>query len=218
MVMEPADVLESVRQDLAPAGDNRLVPLVAAGRLPRERVAWLAAEESRVVRSDRRAFLQLAARFPEPPVGDFFAGLAQSESLALGKLAGLTAALGWSERDVEAYDPRPGCQAYAHYVTWLALNGACADVVVALVANFAAWGGYCREIAEGLRRHYGMDNEAVGFFDMFATPVAEFEQQTLAVVRASVGSDGPSESARRMAKMVQAYELWFWNTLAEGVT
>lgn len=218
MTVKPADLLESVRRELAPAqGGNLLVPLVAQGRLPRERIAWLAAEEHRIVRSDRRSFLQLAARFPEPPVGDFFIALAQGEDLALGKLTGLAAALGWSERDVEAYEPRPGCQAYAHYMAWMALNGASPDVVVALVANFAAWGGYCRAVAEGLRRHYGLGDEAVGFFDFFGTPVPEFEQQTLAVVQASVGPAGPSEPARRMARVVQAYELSFWNTLAEGV-
>jgi hypothetical protein len=200
---QPADVLESVRSELAPAErGNRLVPLVAEGRLPRERIAWLAAEEY---------------RFPEPPAGDFFVGLAQGETLALARLIDLAAALGWSVRDIEAYEPRPGCQAYAHYVAWMALNGARPDVVVALVANFAAWGSYCRAIADGLRRNYGLAGEAVGFFDLFATPVPGFDEQALAVVQASVGADGPSESARRMARTVQAYELSFWNTLAEGV-
>ena len=52
---------------------------------------------------------------------------------------------------------------------------------------------------------------------MFATPVPEFEEQTQAVVRANAGTSGPTESARRMARQVQAYELLFWNTLAEGV-
>ncbi len=218
MTRQPADALESVRSELAPAeGGNRLVPLVAEGRLPRERIAWLAAEESRIAHSDRRSFLQLAARFPEPPAGEFFAGLAQGESLALAKLTDLAAALGWSAADIDAYEPQPGCQAYAHYVAWMALNGARPDVVIALVANFAAWGGYCRAIADGLRRHYDLADEAVGFFDLFATPAPELEQQALAVVQASIGTGGPSQSARRMARLVQAYELSFWNTLAEGV-
>jgi TENA/THI-4/PQQC family len=217
MTGQPADVLESLRGELAPvAGGNRLVPLIASGALPRERIAWLAAEEYRIVHSDRRSFIHLAARFPDPPAADFFIGLAQGESLALARLIDLAAALGWSVPDLEAYEPRPGCQAYAHYVAWMALNGTQPDVIVALVANFAAWGGYCQAIADGLRRHYGLADEAVGFFDMFATPAPAFEEQTRAVVRSSVGPDGPSESARRMARALQACELSFWNTLAEG--
>ena len=215
---QPADALEAVRAELAPAeGSNRLVPLVTEGRLPRERIAWLAAEEYRIGRSDRRSFLHLASRFPDPPTGDFFVGLAQSETIALAKLVDLAAAVGWSVRDLEEYEPRPGCQAYAHYVAWMALNGAQSDVVIALVANFAAWGGYCGAVADGLRRHYGLTDEALGFLDLFATPVPEFEEQTLAVVQANTGTAAPAESARRMARQVQAYELSFWNTLAEGV-
>ena len=88
--------------------------------------------------------------------------------------------------------------------------------MIALVANFAAWGGYCGAVADGLRRHYGLTGEALGFLDMFAAPVPEFEEQTLAVVRANAGTGVPSAPARRMARQVQAYELSFWNTLAEG--
>jgi TENA/THI-4/PQQC family len=211
-------LLEVVRSELAPAeGANRLVPLVAEGRLPPERLAALAGEEYRIIHSDRRSFLVLAARFPEPPAVDFFVGLAQGETLALSKLLAFAAALGLDEAALQAYEPRPGCQAYPAYVAWLALNGSQADAALALVANFAAWGSYCGAVAEGLRRHYAMDDEAVGFFDFFATPVPEVEAQASAVAQASLRAGEPPPSARRHARLVQAYELMFWNTLAEGV-
>jgi thiaminase len=213
------DALELVRRELAPAeGGNRLVPLVAEGRLPRERLAAIAGEEYRIIASDRRSFLLLAARFPEPPAGEFFTGLAQGENLALPLLVAYAGALGWDEKDLQAYEPQAGCQAYAAYVAWLALNGSKEDVALALVANFAAWGSYCASVAAGLRRHYGLDDEACRFFDFFATPVPEVEQQALAVAEASLEAGEPPESARRHARLVQAYELMFWNTLAEGVS
>ena len=210
--------LETVRRELAPAeGANRLVTLVADGRLPLERLAALAGEEYRIIRSDRRSFLVLAARFPDPPAVDFFVGLAQGETLALGRLLDLAAALGMDEAALEDYEPLPGCQAYPAYVAWLALNGSEADVALALVANFAAWGGYCGAVAEGLRRHYQLDDRAIGFFDFFATPVPEVEAQASAVAAAGLEGGEPPASARRHARLVQAYELLFWNTLAEGV-
>jgi thiaminase len=212
------DALELVRRQLAPAeGANRLVPLVAEGRLPRERLAALAGEEYRIIASDRRSFLVLAARYPEPPAGDFFTGLAQGENLALPLLVAFAGALGLGEKDLRAYEPKAGCQAYAAYVAWLALNGSQGDVALALVANFAAWGSYCAALADGLRRNYGLDDEACRFFDFFAAPVPEVEQQALAVAEASLEAGQPPESARRHARLVQAYELMFWNTLAEGV-
>ena len=215
----PLDLLERIRRELAPAeGANRLVPLVASGRLPRERLAALAGEEYRIIRSDRRSFLLLAARFPDPPAVDFFTGLAQGESLALAQLLTFASALGMDRSDLEAYEPQPGCQAYPAYVAWLALNGSQGDVALALIANFAAWGSYCAAVAAALRSHYGLDDEACGFFDFFATPVPEVEQQALAVAQASVDTGDPPAGARRHARLVQAYELMFWNTLAEGIS
>jgi thiaminase len=214
----PHDLLERIRRELAPAeGGNRLVPLVTEGRLPRERLTALAGEEYHIIRSDRRSFLALAARFPEPPAAEFFTGLAAGETLALGHLMDYAAGLGMDEGDLEQYEPQPGCQAYAAYVAWLALNGARGDVALAIIANFAAWGSYCEAVAKALRARYGLDDKTCAFFDFFATPVPEVEQQALAVAQASVEAGEPPQLARRYARLIQAYELDFWNTLAADI-
>jgi hypothetical protein len=215
---DPLDLLEEIRRELAPAErGNRLVPLVAEGRLPRERLAALAGEEYTIIRSDRRSFLVLAAKFPEPPAGEFFTGLAAGETLALGHLMDLAAALGMDQGDLDRYEPQPGCQAYPGFVSWLALNGARGDVALALIANFGAWGSYCGSVAGSLRSQYGFDDKACGFFDFFATPVPEVEDQAVAVATAAAAAGEPPILARRYARLIQAYELGFWNTLADSI-
>jgi thiaminase len=212
------ELLDRIRRELAPEeGANRLIPLVESGRLPLERLVWLAGEEYRIIRSDRRSFLLLASRFVEPPAVDFFTGLAQGEALALDKLLTFARAIDVEQSDLEAYEPKPGCQAYAAYVAWLALNGSQGEVALALIANFAAWGSYCAAVSAALRGRYKLDAEACGFFDFFATPVPEVEEQAVAVAEASVDAGEPPVDAVRLARMVQAYELMFWNTLAEGI-
>ncbi len=212
----PQDLLERIRRELAPAeGGNRLVPLIASGRFPRERLGAIAAEQYRIIPSDRRSLLFLAARFPEPPAGDFFAGLAAGDGLAFPKLLAFASGVGWSDQDLRNYEPRPGCQAYPSFLAWLALNASSGDAAIAMIANFAAWGGYCAAIAAALRSDYGLDDETCGFFDFFATPVPEIEAQALAVAQASIDAGEPPQSARQLARRVQAYELLFWNTLAE---
>jgi thiaminase len=219
MTNDGLDLLEMVRRELAPAeGANRFVQLVSEGRLPSERLAAVAGEEYWIGESDRRSFLHLAARFPEPPAVDFFLGLAAVEIPARSQLLRYAAALGLGEQDLQAYEQKPGCQAYASHVAWLALNGSLTDVSLALVANFAAWGSYCGAVAQGLRRHYGLKDEDVEFFDFFAEPAPEVEQLAGAVARHSLGTASAlPDSTRRHARLVQAYELMFWNTLAEGV-
>lgn len=220
MTDDEPGLLDMVRRELAPAqGANRFAQLVSEGRLPAARLADLAGEEYWIGDSDRRSFLHLAARFPQAPAADFFLGLAASETPARTMLLRYASALGLTEQDLRAYEQKPGCQAYASHVAWLALNGSQSDACLALVANFAAWGSYCGEVAGGLRRHYGLNDQDVEFFDFFATPAPEVEQLASVVARHSLGAAGTlPDSTRRHARLIQAYELMFWNTLAEGVS
>jgi TENA/THI-4/PQQC family protein len=216
MTRSAQELLDKIRQELAPDEDaNRFVPLVAQGTAPLSAIAALAAEEQRIVASDWRSLLALAARAPEPAARGFFAGLAQGESLVLPMLTPLAAAAGFDEVALRTYQPKPGCQAYPAYVAWLALNAEPAAAVLAIVANFDAWGEYCATIAQALRKHYAFTDEACAFFDFFATPAPELEAQALAAVQAGLDAGVPLDGAREHGRLLQSYELMFWNTLAD---
>lgn len=219
MTRTAREILDAASAELAPAEkDNRLVPLIASGAAPRSVFATIAAEESRIVRSDWRSFLTLAARCTEENSRELFAGLAAGEALALGQLDKLVAATGLDDAALAEYQPMAGCQAYPAYMAWLALLGEPADVVVALIANFAAWGSYCATIAGAMREHYGFDDEACGFFDFFATPVPEIEAQAVAALQAGIDAGRHSGEAFTYGRLFQSYELMFWNTIADTAT
>jgi thiaminase len=160
---------------------NRFVDLLEAGAVPRERLTWLAGEQLRIDSSDRRSFALLAARFPDPPAGEMFLSLAQGELRALQLLSDFAAALGWHERDLRAYEPRPLAQAYPAYLAWSALFGTCSGVTMAMLANLEEWGGYSGRIADALVTHYGLSEQAVGFFRFFAEPAPDFTAQATSV-------------------------------------
>ncbi|MFE0461268.1 transcriptional regulator [Kitasatospora sp. NPDC058965] len=212
----PRDALLELRAELAPAESaNRLVPRIEEGSAPVSVLAELAAQQYRIIRSDRRSFLVLAARCADAPAGGYFAKLADGESLALAALSGFAAACGLSETQLRGRAPLAGCQAYPHQLAWLALNGEPAAVVLALAANFAAWGEYCAVTARALRRQYGFSDTACAFFDFFATPAPELEEEAVRVV-AGTGLDGSRLAAgREYGRLLQDYELMFWNTLAD---
>lgn len=211
-------LLAQVQQEFAPnADDNRLVPLVEVGSAPLAVIGALAAEQHLIIPSDRRSFLILAARAGGAPAGELFAALAQGETAALATLPALAVACGMGEDAVRAYPPRAGCQAYPAYVAWLALNGDPAGVALALVANFAAWGRYCEVLARALRAHYRLDDTACAFFDFFAAPAPDLDQLALAAVQSALSAGDPLDEARRYARLLQSYELMFWNTLADDI-
>jgi hypothetical protein len=208
-------LLKSIRDGLATdAGENPFVVAVTEGRAPLSAVAALAAEEHLIIPSDRRGFLTLAARADEPAAVDFFAGLASGESLVFPLVAPLAAGAGMDRESLAAYEPRAGCQAYPAYVSWLALNAEPAAAALALVANFAAWGGYCAALAAGVRERYGFGDEACAFLDFFAEPAPELDQKAVAAAQAALDRGDPLSGTHRYARLLHAYETGFWQTLA----
>jgi thiaminase len=213
-----SELIERVREQIsARASRNRFVDLLEAGGVPQERLTWLAGEQFRVVGSDQRSFALLAARFPDPPAGEMFLSLAQGELHALRLLSDFAAALGWQERDLRAYEPRPLAQAYPAYLAWSALFGTCSGVALAMLANLEEWGGYCSRIAEALVARYDLSERAAGFFRFFAEPAPGFAEQAASVVAAGLSAGEDPQEAVRAALALHAYEIAFWDALADGL-
>ncbi|HKN55759.1 MAG TPA: transcriptional regulator [Amycolatopsis sp.] len=213
-----SDLIGRVREEVsAGASRNRFVDLLEAGGVPRERLTWLAGEQFRIVGSDQRSFALLAARFPDPPAGEMFLSLAQGELHALRLLSDFAAALGWSERDLRAYEPRPLAQAYPAYLAWSALFGTCSGVALAMLANLEEWGGYCGRVAEALLTRYDLSEQAVGFFRFFAGPTPGFAAQAASVVAAGLAAGEDPQEAARAALAMHAYEIAFWDALADDL-
>lgn len=207
------EVLTELQTELTPpAGANRLLGQLADGSAPVAVVGALGAEERWIIQSDWRAFLTLAAKATEPGTRQFFSGLAGGEGLALDLVRPLIDA---AKFDDSSYESQAGCQAYAAYVASLALNAEPVDAVLALFANFAAFGEFCAEISSSLRKNYGFDDSGCGFFDFFATPVEEIERNALTAIQAALDTGWRPDEARRHGKLLLAYELMFWNTLAD---
>jgi thiaminase len=214
-----SDLIGRIREEVsAGAGRNTFVDLLEAGRVPQERLTWLAGEQFRIVSSDQRSFAVLAARFPQPPAGEMFLSLAQGELHALPLLSDFAAALGWQERDLRAYEPRPLAQAYPAYLAWSALFGTCSGVSLAMLANLQEWGGYCGRAAAALRTRYHLAEEAVGFFRSFAEPAPGFTEQATSVVAAGLAAGEDPQEAVRAARALHAYEIAFWDALADGLS
>ncbi|MGH2886179.1 MAG: transcriptional regulator, partial [Solirubrobacteraceae bacterium] len=168
--MSAPQLLEELRRELAPVEQAIRAHRFLVAAPPAESLRAFVGEQYTILRSDRRSFASLAARFPEPPAGDLFIGLAQGEGEALARLFALAASLGVNESGLIGYEPKPGCQAYTGFVSWLALNGSRAELAFAFLANLAAWGENCRRLADLLH-----DRCDTSFFDFFAEPAPGFE-------------------------------------------
>jgi len=208
-VSDAGELLQNVRGQLAAVEDAlRDHPFLAAlehGHLPQRALRAFAGEQRLIIASDRHSFEHLAARFTQPPAGDFFLTMADGEAQALRLLEAFL-------EPEPGYEPQPGCQAYPAYVAWLALNGSRSDVTLAFLANLTAWGASCKRIAAALRDRYD-----VSFFEFFATPPGDFDARALTVLDAGLADGDSPIAAARAARLLQAYELLYWDSLGATI-
>jgi thiaminase len=191
---------------------------VEEGRINREKLRLFAGEQYYVINSDLRSVALLVSRQGHGPNRDFFLGALQGEAAARDALLAFAKALEMSENDLRAYEPKPGCQAYPAYVAWLAAYGSAADFAAAFLVNLPAWGSSCARMSAALKGKYGLSSEAVAFFDLFAQPEPEFEADSLRVIQDGLDRGVDLRGVARAARLIQAYELMYWDTLYEAST
>jgi len=186
-----------------------------AGRIPREKLRLFAGEQYYIINSDLRSMALLVNRQAHLPSRDYFLGALQGEATARQALLTFARALQMGEGDLRAYEPLPGCQAYPAYIAWLALYGSDADFAAAFLVNLPAWGSNCRRMSTALKASYGLSTEDVLFFDLFASPAPEFEEDSLRVIQDGLDRGLDPQGVARAARLVQAYELMYWDALQQ---
>ena len=214
------ELMAQTRAQLKPVEDKLFghpyLVALEAGRIPREKLRLFAGEQSYIISSDLRSIALLVNRQGQLASRDYFLGALQGEATAGQALLAFARALGMGEADLRAHEPLPGCQAYPAYIAWLALYGSDADFAAAFLVNLPAWGSNCARMSAALRAIYGLSVEDVLFFDLFASPAPEFEEDSLRVIQAGLDCGVDPLGIVRAARLVQAYELMYWDTLHEA--
>ncbi len=191
---------------------------VEEGRISKEKLRLFAGEQYYIINSDLRSVALLVSRQGHGPNRDFFLGALRGEAAARDALLAFAGALEMSEDDLRAYEPMPGCQAYPAYVAWLAAYASAADFAAAFLVNLPAWGGSCARLSAALKSKHGLSSEAVAFFDLFAAPAPEFEADSLRIIQDGLDRGVDLHGVARAARLIQAYELMYWDTLYEAST
>jgi thiaminase len=210
-------LVDQIRADLQPVVTQLLnhpyLATLESGQLSREWLRPFAGEQHAIIRSDLRSVAHLASRFGDDQSGAFFLAVLDGERSALAALADFAAAVGLSGAELTGCEPQPGAHAYTLYMAWLAFYGSAAEVAAAYLVNFPAWGESCGRLSRLLKERLGFDQAAVRFFDQFAAPAPEFESTTLTIIETGLERGVSPEAIHRAARLLQAYELMYWNEL-----
>jgi hypothetical protein len=212
--MSATQLCEKIRADLSGVEErirhHRWVRELEAGWISADALKAFAGEQLQIIPSDLRSFTMLADRFPDEPAHPYLAGMAAGERAALEALEGLAQVIGV---DTNAYEPIAGCQAYPSYVARLARDATPAEVAGAFLVNLEAWGANCARMRDALAGAYYMAAEDLAFFALFAAPTDQLERESLAVIDAGLQQGVAPAAIARAARLLQAYELLYWDSL-----
>lgn len=187
------------------------------GRIGREKLRLVAGEQYHIINSDLRSIALLFHRHAHLPSRDYLLGSLQAEAAARAALLTFARrASDMSEDDLRAYEPLAGCQAYPAHVAWLGAYGSDAEFAAAFLVNLPAWGAACARTSEALKSAYRLPVGAVVFFDLFAQGDPGFEENSLRVIQDGLDRRIDPRSITRAARLIQAYELLYWDALYEA--
>jgi thiaminase len=210
-------LLNDIGKELQPVTEQLLrhpyVRDLEEGKIGREKLFLFAGEQYGIIASDLKSVAYLVSRFGSAPSRDFFLGILQGERAAWDALLTFAHALALSETQLREHEPLPGAHAYTCYMAWLALYASDAEIAAAYLVNFPAWGQNCGRLSRILTERFGLSEKEVAFFELFASSPATFEANALSIIQQGLDRGTEPRLIQRAARLLQAYELMYWDTL-----
>ncbi len=209
--MKALSLLKEVRDHLAPLNkrilSHRYILEAETGQLALAQVRAFALNQYYIVSYDIRSLSLMLARSVTAEEAVFFKGVLDGDLAGLGELVKLADSLGLSRQELEAGNVTPEAAAYTHYLAALAGFAQPGEQAMALIVNLPVWGANCVRLAAALRNRYHVTE--TGFLDIFASPLEEAERSAAAVMENYLPQR--KEPMQQAARLVQAYELMFWD-------
>ncbi|RJL23250.1 hypothetical protein [Bailinhaonella thermotolerans] len=192
---------------------NELLSLAREGRLELEHLRRLVAVELQCHVAELSSYGLIMSRFPHSPTAGFYIEVARLVYDAHPKLRECGAALGIPEERFYRWPQGPATQAFAGYISWLALHGTQADNALCLHTDLSTYFPDCRVLVEHLR---GSDLKVPEeFLDYYGGGESEeMLRSALGVVDHGVGhGDDPAVAVAR-ARLLHEHIGLFWRAAA----
>ena len=212
-------LVAQIRSDLKPIeakiSGHTYLKALEENRMHPDSLKVFVGQQHHIISSDLRSIALILARQGMLPSRRFWINVLQGEAAALEALHAFAGALNLELNGLDVVEPLPGAHAYCSFVAWLALYGSDAELAGAFLINLTTWGANCDRMRKALHQKYGIASSALAFFDLFAD-MPSFEKEALGIIQSSLDRGIPALLIHRAARMLQAYELMFWDAMAEA--
>ncbi|MCC6013939.1 MAG: TenA family transcriptional regulator [Candidatus Verstraetearchaeota archaeon] len=181
--------------------NHPLIKEAEEGKLKFEKIKNFVSQQIYIVNHDLRSLAIMLSRSKYNDEVEFFYTLISGDYEALKRLKLLA-----EEIKVDFSEPIPMAIAYTHYLAWLANYANPGEQATALVINLPVWGEACKKFGKALKEKYGIKN--IGFFELFSGPFDKIEEMAIKIMERYKDNLSNME---KCAKLIQSYELMFWN-------
>lgn len=211
IAMKAKVLLDAVRQELEPLNQRILShPYVVdaeEGRLPPDKVKLFVGQQYYIVSHDIKSIAIMVSRARYMEETEYFNFLLQGDIQALSNLLKMADSLGIPREVLERYELIPDVATYTHYLAFLASHATPGEQSFALIVNLPVWGSACGRLGRALKKRYGVGETT--FLDAFESIPDWVEKRGLEIVDRYLPKY--EWKMRRAAKLIQAYELMFWD-------
>ncbi len=212
MIMDGRHILRNIRDDLRDINDeitsHRLLQDAESGKLPRRAFGIFIEQQKYIIPHDAKSLALMATRSREHDEASYFLRLSEGDLESLRLLGRFEESLGSSGTGAII----PHAVSYTHYLAWLALYGSPGLQTLALVVNLPIWSSNCARLSWALKEVY--DVRETGFLDYFSEIPGWVEEEACRIMERY--EDDVEEHGLEVARLIQAYELSFWDGIMEA--
>jgi len=210
------DLLVEVRRELEPLNSSvlncRFIQMAERGELKVEDLRSFVENQLYIVSHDAKSIALMAARATHAEESVYFADLARADLEALRALEEMAEELGASRGPVQSLKVVPHAVDYTHFLAFLAAHRNPGEQAFALIVNLPVWSAACARLLRAVRERYGL--RRTRFLELFSSVPEWVEERGLQVCERYVAEH--AESMRFFARLIQSYELSFWEALGGG--
>jgi thiaminase len=218
--MQATELVQKIRVDLESVDQairqHSFLDAVEKGEVSEQALRAFPGHQYHLMVSLIHANAHMLQRFGGTPFHDFFYGLLSGAITGYSSLMLLARRLGMGHESLEDFELDPDGFAYAGYMTWLADCGSVGETICGLAVNKPAWGQNCARLSSALRARYGFSTEETVFLDEYAGVTWEEEEALVKAVEYDLVCHVPIQRIGRAARLIQAYELRFWDAMARA--
>lgn len=172
VIQDSAKLLQDLRRELHPLLQrivtHRYVHALEDGRVPREALQTLAAQQYHIVSQGLQNIALLLARYGHLPSRRKLNEFLQAEFAVRDAVLGFAEALGLDEAGLQAAPKLLEALMFSYYETFICVYGTDADLITAFYFDAQVWIANAMRVSRALQTHYGLSREAVRFFEMYA--------------------------------------------------